>query len=792
MQDKLKDEDQPATKKELDAVADAAAAAAQLAKTIKGAPEKLKALRLTIRLASSAGKEIMILIAILLLAFIVHQLFLWVDRDPEIAFERAATLFEVAEVVWDTQGIVWNAATDVINAGVIPLWNSVAFYVAEPVVILVLEIFMLVFTQKHYEGVYSEADFPYVGLDCTKTYEASEFCGRYAAYAARLETAEKAPYFVNETQGPNVGVNRRLVDAADPERVYTFGIATARRLSELADDKPFVAPTFKTKEITNSLDDASSIGITIGAPVADVGTSVAFNVLQSSFSAIMDAIFLMLKSLLEALRWVIKSGLLTTIINIGVEFAIILLTEIAIPSLFAAINALMCIIDLFQPSTWNEQFECSELLYSNSNIAHSTLTVACACAVENRCFRGPDALADLLTFTSVPLALTKFASILESTMNSRTARRFFQPNAGFSTKGRTRRPGFDSQNEVIDNEEPESDADRNPAYEFTFAQDFEDFLPTTGAEQCGGCFVCKFPEFRLVFLLVTSIASLFSEGNYLSFAGNVTQNCMGGGRWYERACGPRGAELLSHETWLNAGYTAGYERVDARIFTSFASVLIKRRSEIGPDERFGPAFAAAEGWFRARDLGDIITNDELDAEERQKAAVFTQAMCRLMRSSDIGEEQDEGPAYIDHASGDLGRIGAEFLYTQCATFTLTYSIYHPAPNRFFWPLRRCKRFKHNTFGDVNRFFHDLTYEVSACAQDKVQCDKTERRCLGLCSGVDNSEFKHDFHTMVALTELSVDALGDQFDSATANCTIKTTTLYVPTFNGGDRRAPRLC
>ena len=93
--------------------------------------------------------------------------------------------------------------------------------------------------------------------------------------------------------------------------------------------------------------------------------------------------------------------------------------------------------------------------------------------------------------------------------------------------------------------------------------------------------------------------------------------------------------------------------------------------------------------------------------------------------------------------------------------------------------------------DVNRFFHDLTYEVSACAQDKVQCDKTERRCLGLCSGVDNSEFKHDFHTMVALTELSVDALGDQFDSATANCTIKTTTLYVPTFNGGDRRAPRL-
>jgi hypothetical protein len=96
----------------------------------------------------------------------------------------------------------------------------------------------------------------------------------------------------------------------------------------------------------------------------------------------------------------------------------------------------------------------------------------------------------MLAFTSVPLTLTKFANIVESTMNSRTARRFFQPTAGFSTKGRTRRPGKGS-NEVVDNAEPESEADQNPAYEFTFAQDFEDWLPTTGAETCGGCFVCK-------------------------------------------------------------------------------------------------------------------------------------------------------------------------------------------------------------------------------------------------------------------------------------------------------------
>lgn len=59
--------------------------------------------------------------------------------------------------------------------------------------------------------------------------------------------------------------------------------------------------------------------------------------------------------------------------NIGVEFLIILITELAIPALMAAVNALMCVIDLFQPSTWDAQFECSTLIASNSNAhtAHS-------------------------------------------------------------------------------------------------------------------------------------------------------------------------------------------------------------------------------------------------------------------------------------------------------------------------------------------------------------------------------------------------------------------------------------
>ena len=50
--------------------------------------------------------------------------------------------------------------------------------------------------------------------------------------------------------------------------------------------------------------------------------------------------------------------MLTTLITIGVDFIVIMLTEIALPLLFAAIDGLMCLLDYFKPSGWNDQLEC--------------------------------------------------------------------------------------------------------------------------------------------------------------------------------------------------------------------------------------------------------------------------------------------------------------------------------------------------------------------------------------------------------------------------------------------------
>lgn len=143
-------------------------------------------------------------------------------------------------------------------------------------------------------------------------------------------------------------------------------------------------------------------------------------------------------------------------------------TEIALPGLFAAIDLLLCVIDFFTPSGWNAQLEC----------------------VENKCFKGPNIVSDMLVFTHMPVLLHRFTAIMEATLNSRTGKRFVGnpgPSA-FTTKGRTIDP---ETGDPIDRTEPESATMGNPLYEFNFADSFKELLPTTGADQCGGCFTCK-------------------------------------------------------------------------------------------------------------------------------------------------------------------------------------------------------------------------------------------------------------------------------------------------------------
>ncbi len=202
----------------------------------------------------------------------------------------------------------------------------------------------------------------------------------------------------------------------------------------------------------------------------------------------------------------VKSGMLSVLVNIGIDFLLISITEIAIPLLFAGLDFLICVLDLFNINSWYDQLTCA----------------------EQHCFNGPNAAADLVIFTSVPVLLNRAAAILEATINSRTGKLFVTGDQGVTSEGKTRDP---DTRETIPNVEPQGSTSPKP--DVSFVNDVEDFFSNPEADQCAACFVCKFPEMRLIWYLVTSIASIASSSNFYTFSGNVTDACMSNGVRFE-------------------------------------------------------------------------------------------------------------------------------------------------------------------------------------------------------------------------------------------------------------------
>ena len=242
---------------------------------VQSVPVRLKVLQTGLKAAADTLLLLLQPLGIVLGLFVLHQLLFWANSDPVRSFGVARGLVEGSEFVFDTLGSLWNLLGEAANSAVIPLWNSISFYIFEPGISLVIEVFALVFTRKSFQGVVSEAQLPYKGFYCNSLDSASmAFCGRYQAYEARLEAG-------------NSGVK---------DGSLTFGTATARRLSELADGE-FVTPSFDGQELVGALDGMATQGIVMGASGADAFFAVAYEILSTTAVLLFDAIFIIVKAI---------------------------------------------------------------------------------------------------------------------------------------------------------------------------------------------------------------------------------------------------------------------------------------------------------------------------------------------------------------------------------------------------------------------------------------------------------------------------------------------------------------
>lgn len=313
--------------------------------------------------------------SVLLAVFLIHQLLFWATKDPERSFNIAALVLDVTEISWDLVGILYNAVADILNAAVVPLWNGFTFYCIEPAVSLGFEVFSLIFLRKSYTGFIKSSDLPYGGFVCdSSSVVSSTWCGRFNAYDARLKGG----------------------DSLTKDGSITFGTSTARRLSELSGEVDFDTPSFEAGELVGILDGLATQSIVMGSSLLDVLFAVGYDVLSTSAVFLFDAAYTILKILMDMLKLVVKSGMLQTLLTIGIDFILIMVLEVYVPYLMAMIDAVVCVFQMFSWQSWNEQLACgarhAQDLYRAYQTPHPRLSLLCCSQRRKSASRAPTLL----------------------------------------------------------------------------------------------------------------------------------------------------------------------------------------------------------------------------------------------------------------------------------------------------------------------------------------------------------------------------------------------------------------
>ena len=353
---------------------------ASLAQSIKGllasSPEQV------VRAQQAIAKGSVLFVvgtSILYLLFVLWELTLWFEADPEESFDRATTALLVMEAVWDSLRLVFNAIADIFNSVLIPTYNAGAHYVIEPTILLVIEVFSLVFLRRSWTGVIpNEID----GFDCS-TPQGARFCGLYEAYVD--EISNSAPG--NESSVLSPRTLRRLVELSQSDGLQA---------------EVLLFPEFDISGLTDGLTKFLGTVVVITAPIADVAMSIARVIVSKTAVFVYDAISIAITMVIEVLKFMMESGLLKMILDYGFDYITILVMHWLIPLFFAVLAFIKCVLSLFQPSTWGEQLICADRV----------------------CFQGDGAASDLLIFTSVPVVVRQFGIAIEALVNSRTGRRF--------------------------------------------------------------------------------------------------------------------------------------------------------------------------------------------------------------------------------------------------------------------------------------------------------------------------------------------------------------------------------
>lgn len=324
--------------------------------------------------------------------FIVHQVSLWISLDPERAFHGAKRLVGVYASGYDTTANIWNAFSEVLLIA-IPGWNAGVEYVVQPLVFSALDVLSIAFTHQPYGGVITEEQVPFEGFVCPQDGsldKASEWCGKLSFYSSQLGVASgSTSSFVGNS-------------------TVTLSTQTARRLSEVTGNP--VVGVLDLSMLVDAIQSLLGAGIVLVGTLSDVVFHVAWTVLSEVFETLFNLFIMAINSLAGAVMMLVRSGVLTTVIKLGMDLLIVLLTDIVIPYFLAYTQAIMCIIDYTQVAGWMTQMDC----------------------IERTCFQeGSDVFGEVFhTFSSIPHIAYAIQGVFMKLTNQNTGQRYGSSASG--------------------------------------------------------------------------------------------------------------------------------------------------------------------------------------------------------------------------------------------------------------------------------------------------------------------------------------------------------------------------
>jgi hypothetical protein len=294
------------------------------------------------------------------------------DSDPDVLYENARSNLITVQSFSDLALSSANVAVGVVQP-LIPMWNAASAYMVEPTIFIMIEIVSLISTgNRELFFRVNETDTPFRGYDChsseatldsdvaERAFSSQAWCGLMGYYVGGVTATETAAMCaMSEKCSEGKGfASRKLRQIAND--TFALPPRAARRLVEA-----LRAPTLPFDTITSF---TGVVGEFVGYIIELFG--LVFDLIFHVIYIVLDETAVLIGTiLLDLLRifglliyQLMRSGIIGRVLQIAIDFIIIFVTDIAVPSIFVLIDAIGCMLHLLDVPSWRAELRCAACL----------------------------------------------------------------------------------------------------------------------------------------------------------------------------------------------------------------------------------------------------------------------------------------------------------------------------------------------------------------------------------------------------------------------------------------------